>query len=162
MVELAEFMELSDNESLYAYLSGVVHDVGKLGVPEHILNKPGRLSDAEYIIMKHHAVIGSEILQEIQGFDLIASAILHHHERFDGFGYPHGIIGSDIPFLSRMLAVCDSYDAMTSLRCYRQPFSHEQALLEVENCSGTQFDPAISTAFVEMMKSKYRNTREIS
>lgn len=152
MVELAEFIKMPREGVTIAYLAGIVHDVGKIGVPERILNKPGILTDNEYESVKRHAIKGADILSDINGFDTIASIVRHHHERFDGLGYPAGLAGEDIPIYSRMLAVCDAYDAMTSERCYRQPYAVRQALNEIRRCAGTQFDPEISEAFIKFME----------
>lgn len=154
MAGLAEFMGLSPREVSTAYLSGIVHDVGKIGIPEHILNKAGKLTDTEYEVIKQHAVIGAEILKEIEDFKEIANIVRYHHERYDGRGYAAGLSGQEIPFMSRMLAVCDSYDAMTSSRCYRGALSEEQALVEVEKCAGGQFDEGIAGFFVDFLKHR--------
>lgn len=163
MVELAEFMKLPRDGVTIAYLAGIVHDVGKIGVPERILNKPGALTDTEFESVKRHAIKGADILSDIDGFEVIASIVRHHHERFDGLGYPIGLAGDDIPVYSRMLSVCDAYDAMTSARCYREPYSVRQALDEIKRCSGTQFDPEICKIFIRFMeqsriKEKSNNT----
>jgi len=153
MFGLAEAMLLSKHEVTLAYLAGIVHDVGKIGVPENVLNKPGRLTEEEFILMKQHPTIGSDILRQIDGFADIASIVLHHHERYDGKGYPQQIAGESIPLLSRMLAVCDSYDAMVSARCYRQPVTKAQAMAEIEKCSSSQFDPVIAACFLRFLNS---------
>lgn len=153
MVKLAEFMKLSREAVTVSYLAGIVHDVGKIGVPERILNKPGRLTHGEYESVKRHAVKGADILSDIDGFEAIASIVRHHHERYDGTGYPAGLGGETIPLYSRMLSVCDAYDAMTTERCYREPYGIGQALREINRCSGTQFDPEISRAFVDFVSS---------
>lgn len=154
MVELSEYMNLSPEEVTRAYLAGIVHDVGKIGVPEKILGKPGRLSEDEFEIIKCHPVKGAEILAEIDGLGTITNVVRHHHERYDGYGYPEGMAGEHIPFLSRMLSICDAYDAMTSKRCYRDTYTTEQALKEIKRCAGLQFDPAISESFIQFMKSQ--------
>lgn len=153
MVELAEFMKLPREAVTISYLAGIVHDVGKIGVPERILNKPGRLTNMEYESVKRHAIKGADILSDIDGFEAIASIVRHHHERYDGTGYPTGLAGDYIPLYSRMLSVCDAYDAMTTERCYRAPYSAEQAIHEINRCAGTQFDPEISRAFVGLITS---------
>jgi len=152
MVELTEYMNLSPEVVTKAYLAGIVHDVGKIGVPEKILGKPGRLTDDEFEIIKNHPVKGSEILAEIDGLGTITNIVRHHHERWDGRGYPSGLAGEDIPFLSRLLSICDAYDAMTSQRCYRDPYTTKQALAEIKRCAGFQFDPVISERFVQFMQ----------
>ncbi|SDM08455.1 PAS domain S-box-containing protein [Dendrosporobacter quercicolus] len=156
MVELAEFMNLSPEEVTKAYLAGIVHDVGKIGVPEKVLAKPGRLSEEEFKVIKCHPVKGAEILAEIDGLGAITRVVRHHHERYDGRGYPEGVAGEDIPFLSRMLSICDAYDAMTSKRCYRDPYTAAQALNEIKRCAGQQFDPVISGNFIQLMKYQHQ------
>lgn len=153
MVELAEYMKLPAEAVTTAYLTGIVHDVGKIGVPEKILNKPGRLTAEEYEFVKRHSTRGADILTDIPGFGTIAGIVRYHHERFDGLGYPAGLKGEKIPLFSRMMSVCDAYDAMTSARCYREPLTVEQALGELSRCTGTQFDPAISDQFIQFIHS---------
>lgn len=162
MVELAEYMRLPREGITIAYLAGIVHDVGKLGVPEQVLNKPGCLTDSEYESVKRHAIKGADILSDIDGFSLIASIVRHHHERFDGRGYPEGLRGESIPIYSRMLAVCDAYDAMTSARCYRKPYNIRQALDEIRRCAGTQFDPEISDAFIRFMEQSSKTKAAVN
>ena len=137
------------------YLTGIVHDIGKVAIPETVLNKPGRLTAAEFAVIKQHPVIGSDILYEIEGFEEIADIVRHHHERFDGQGYPDGLEGEAIPLYSRVLSVCDAFDAMTSVRCYRDtPLNIDHALTEIERCSATQFDPAVCEQFIEYVRQK--------
>lgn len=152
LVALGEALKLSRKEIRTAYIAGLMHDIGKIGIPDQILNKPGRLTSDEYSIVKRHSETGAEILCEIDSFWEIADIVRYHHERYDGQGYPYGIKGNDIPFLSRMVAVCDSYDAMTSIRCYRLCFSREKALMEIKNNCNRQFDPDISWCFIELMQ----------
>lgn len=152
MAGLAEYMNMSPDDVSIAYLSGLVHDVGKLGISEQVLNKPSRLTMAEYNQIKLHSAMGADILSEIDGFKDIAAIVRFHHERFDGGGYPAGLSSGGIPVFSRMLAICDAYDAMTTLRCYRQPVSLEEALREIERCAGAQFDPVISHKFTGYMR----------
>jgi len=152
MVGLAEYMHLPVPDVALAYLVGLVHDIGKIGISENILNKPGRLTDEEYALIKRHATIGADILAEIEGFEKIAEVIRHHHERYDGKGYASGLMGEDIPLFSRMLAICDSFDAMTSMRCYRAPMNIAQAVEEIIRCTGTQFDPMISKSFIRYIQ----------
>lgn len=152
IVGLSEHMKISANEATMAYLAGIVHDVGKIGISEDILNKAGRLTEAEYEIIKRHPNKGADILQEMDEFIIIAEIVRHHHERYDGSGYPSGLKGKSIPLISRMLTICDAYDAMTSVRCYCRPHSMEEALLEIKKCSGMQFDPEISDLFIDFIK----------
>lgn len=145
---LAEFMNLPPDEITQAYLAGVIHDVGKIRIPEQILNKQDKLTIAEIAVIKKHPEMGAEIIRTIDGFENMAAIVRSHHERFDGSGYPDSLVGEDIPFISRMLAVCDSFDAMTTARCYRQPIKINEALQEIVRCAGTQFDPRVAAAFV--------------
>lgn len=156
MVELAEYMKLPSEDVTISYLAGIVHDIGKIGVSEQILNKAGALTDNEYESVKRHSVKGADILSDIDGFDLISNIVRHHHERYDGRGYPSGLKSDEIPIYSRMMAICDAYDAMTSERCYRRPYTASQALDEIRRCAGTQFDPEISAVFIEYMEQSGR------
>ncbi|SHM89328.1 PAS domain S-box-containing protein/diguanylate cyclase (GGDEF) domain-containing protein [Caldanaerovirga acetigignens] len=137
-----------DELSLFAML----HDIGKVGIPEHILLKPGPLSQEEWEVMKRHPEIGFRIAQNTSDLVSIAKYILHHHERWDGKGYPMGLKGKEIPLLCRILAVADAYDAMTSERPYRSPMTKDTALLEIRNNSGSQFDPKVVELFLEIMQ----------
>jgi diguanylate cyclase (GGDEF)-like protein/putative nucleotidyltransferase with HDIG domain len=127
-------------------LAGRLHDLGKLAVPEEILRKTDELTRAERTVLKRHAQIGYQMLESL-GVDPIGSWVLHHHERYDGDGYPDGLAGDDIPLGARILLVADAYDAMTSERAYSRSVGHEAALAEILRCSGTQFDPAVVEAF---------------
>ncbi len=152
LVGLTEYMGLSDNEVTMAYLAGIVHDVGKIGISEEILNKPGRLTEVEYEIVKRHPSKGADILQEVDEFATLAHIVRHHHERYDGKGYPNGLQEKEIPQISRMLTICDAYDAMTSVRCYCSPHSVEDALVEIKKCAGGQFDPQFSSIFIDFIR----------
>ncbi|MDF2499726.1 MAG: metal dependent phosphohydrolase [Anaerosporomusa subterranea] len=151
MVCFAERLALSREEINLAYLSGMMHDIGKIGVPEIILNKPAQLTKSEFAVIKRHPDVGADLLSGISGFEKIADAVRYHHERYDGKGYPYGLQGQRIPFMSRMLALCDSYAAMTTIRCYREPFTSDRALGEIAQLSGTQFDPEISREFTSIV-----------
>jgi diguanylate cyclase (GGDEF)-like protein len=128
-------------------LAGSLHDLGKLAIPEEILRKPGPLTDGERLVLERHPQIGFRMLESL-GVDPVADWVLHHHERWDGSGYPDGIPGDEIPLGARILFVADAYDAMTSDRVYRRRLSHDAAVTELERCAGTQFDPEIVAAFV--------------
>jgi GAF domain-containing protein len=125
-----------------------LHDVGKLGIPDSILLKPGPLDHDEWDVMRRHPAIGAEIVGPIRRFQSIAPIILHHQEKFDGTGYPAGLAGESIPVESRIIAVIDAYDAMISKRPYNTPKSHDEAIAELRRCSGTQFDPRVVEAFI--------------
>jgi diguanylate cyclase (GGDEF)-like protein/putative nucleotidyltransferase with HDIG domain len=129
-------------------LAGSLHDLGKLAIPEEILRKPGTLSDSERLVLERHPQIGFRMLDSL-GVDPVAGVVLHHHERWDGAGYPDGLHGEQIPLGARIIFVADAYDAMTTDRTYRPKRSPLAALAELERCAGTQFDPGIVAAFVE-------------
>ncbi|MDD5762979.1 MAG: response regulator [bacterium] len=128
--------------------ASVLHDLGKIGVREAILNKPGRLTEDEFAEIIRHPETAVRILEPIPFFRPLLPAILHHHERFDGKGYPSHLAGSDIPLASRIMAIADTFDAMTSTRAYRKALPVADAIAEVRRCSGTQFDPDIVPAFL--------------
>jgi putative nucleotidyltransferase with HDIG domain len=127
---------------------GLLHDIGKLAVPERLLEKPGVITRDEHLIICEHAVKGANILGHIDTFQPFLPGIRHHHERWDGSGFPDGLRSDDIPLIARVLAVADSYDAITSDRPYRRRRCREEAFEEIKRCSGTQFDPQVVEAFV--------------
>jgi HD-GYP domain-containing protein (c-di-GMP phosphodiesterase class II) len=129
-----------------------LHDVGKVGIPEHILCKTGPLSGAEWDVMRTHPVIGAQIVAPMAFLKTTVELIRHHHERFDGSGYPDGLRGDDIPLSARIFAVADAFDAMTSDRPYRGSIGIERALGEIQGGSGSQFDPEVVRVFVEMVE----------
>ena len=133
-------------------LFSMLHDIGKIGIDDRILNKPGKLSEEEWVIMKKHPEIGYRIAISLPELSSVAEYILTHHERWDGKGYPKGLMGEEIPLLSRILAVADAYDAMTEERVYRKKRSKEEAMDEIMNNSGMQFDPAIVEIFAHCMR----------
>jgi len=152
--ELGRRLGLTDLEQAELTLLCLLHDIGKIGVPLEILNKPGRLSSTEWTAMCSHVEKGYNIAVASPELSCIADMILHHHERWDGRGYPNGIKGESIPLLSRIIAVIDAYDAMVHDRCYRKAISVDAAKLELESCSGSQFDPRIVSQFLDMLKEK--------
>jgi HD-GYP domain-containing protein (c-di-GMP phosphodiesterase class II) len=129
-------------------LAGSLHDLGKLAIPEEILRKPGELTDSERLVLERHPQIGYRMLDSL-GVDPVADVVLHHHERWDGAGYPDGLYAEKIPLGARIIFVADAFDAMTSDRVYRPRRSHDEALAELRRCAGTQFDPSIVAAFAE-------------
>ena len=155
MAGLASQMALTSDEISLAYMVGVIHDVGKIKTPPEIPNKPGRLTCPEFEIMKRHAHDGAEMLAAIPGTQAVAKIVRHHHEKFDGSGYPDGLKSLEIPEFSRMLAVCDTFDAMTTHRCYREPFCLRDSLLELKHCCGTQFDPLICNSFIGFVREQF-------
>ncbi len=132
---------------------GLLHDVGKIGVPAAILDKPGKLTDAEFDTIRAHPVIGARILEPILAYEDVIPIVRHHHERFNGSGYPDRLAGRAIPYLARVLSVADVYDALVSRRPYRDGWSHEDALNYITSRAGIEFDPGVVTAFVELVVS---------
>lgn len=130
---------------------GLMHDIGKIGVPDSILNKAGRLTDDEFALMKLHSVIGDGLLKEIDTIKGLSQGVRHHHERYDGRGYPDGLAGEDIPLVARILCLADCYDAMTSNRIYRRRLSDEEVRAEIEKCAGSQFDPKLAEIFCQLL-----------
>ena len=131
----------------------LLHDIGKIGVPDSVLNKPGRLTNEEYILMKQHTTIGGEILKDIKILPDLDIGAKHHHERYDGKGYPDGLSGNKIPYVARIIAIADAYDAMTTNRVYRKHLSKDIVLNELEHGKGTQFDPEICEVMIDLIKN---------
>ncbi len=135
------------------HIASLLHDIGKIGIPEEILNKKGPLTTAERKKINEHTLIGAMILQPIREMDDVINAVKYHHERYDGSGYPEGLEGEQIPLISCIIAVADSYDAMTTDRPYRGVLTREEAVAEIQRCSGTQFSPTVARAAVAFFKS---------
>jgi HD-GYP domain-containing protein (c-di-GMP phosphodiesterase class II) len=152
---LGQILGLAEERLDILRLSSLLHDIGKIGVPESVLNKPGKLTEDEWLVIKRHPEVGATIVKNIKGqdIDLIAAVIRHHHEHFDGHGYPDGLSGENIPMLARVLAVADSYDAMTSKRSYRGSLSKQQVVTELSQGRGTQFDSTVAAAMLELVES---------
>ena len=136
-------------------IAGLVHDVGKIGVPEAVLGKEGKLTVEEFEAIKLHPQIGYDILKDIAPLEDVLPGVLYHHERWDGNGYPHGLSGENIPRIGRLLTVVDSFDAMSSDRRYRSAMPRAHVLKEIEDCAGKQFDPAFAEIFLTMDLSSY-------
>ncbi len=151
-VLLAKKIGLEPNDIEIVKEAGLLHDIGKIGIPESILKKQGRLNDEEYEIMKTHVTNSIEMIHFLPNMNYVIPAVLSHHERYDGKGYPRGLKGEDIPLLGRILAVCDSFDAMTTKRTYKEAMSIDYAIGELERNKGTQFDPKLAEAFIELLK----------
>ncbi|MCL6611562.1 MAG: HD domain-containing protein [Peptococcaceae bacterium] len=149
---IAERMGQDKETVEQAYLCGMVHDVGKIGIPESVLNKEGPLTGEEYELIMGHSRIGANILARISWLNDIVPIVEAHHERYNGNGYPMGLKGDQIPVLSRILAVADAFDAMTSDRSYRKAFSLEKAVGELKRNAGTQFDPEVVDVFIDLLK----------
>jgi HD-GYP domain-containing protein (c-di-GMP phosphodiesterase class II) len=146
---------LGEPQAARIHICGLVHDVGKIGVPEAVLCKPGRLTEEEFGLIKLHPEIGHRILKDIPELQDILPGVLHHHERWDGRGYPHSVAGDAIPLIARLLALADTFDAMSSTRSYRAAMPREKVLAEIARCAGSQFDPALCKVFVGLDLSTY-------
>jgi len=145
---MAKVLELSGEMIKNAEAIGILHDIGKIAISDNILLKPGKLTDDEYEIMKTHSQEGYKLSCSIPEIKCISREILTHHERWDGNGYPLGLKGKEIPILSRIVSIADSFDAMTENRCYSKARSIEDAILELKRCSGTQFAPYLVYIFI--------------
>lgn len=148
-VLLAKALNLPEEEIEIIRDGGLFHDIGKIGIPDAILQKTEKLTDDEYDDIKNHPSIGAHILNPAKIFEKIIPIVKHHHERYDGKGYPGKLVGNQIPLSARIVSLADSFDAMTSDRSYRPRFTLFKALAEIERCKGTQFDPELATLFIE-------------
>ena len=152
-VALAKALGKSDDFVQRVRIAGLFHDVGKLGIPDNILQKPGPLTDEEYDIIKTHPAKGKQIISSLSSFDDILNIVEDHHERIDGKGYPNGLKDDQIPDEAKIISIADTFDAMTSKRTYRNSLTTEQALEELKRCRGTQFDPHMVDTFVDLINS---------
>lgn len=151
-----------DDETLHTLkIGGLFHDIGKIGIPDSILLKESKLSDEEYSQIKNHPTIGAHMLGDSAVFKDIIPIVKHHHERFDGRGYPSQLAGENIPFIARIAAVADTFDAMTSKRTYRDALPLSVVKEEIEKCSGTQFDPKIAKVFLDILNNDYKSITDI-
>jgi len=155
-LDIAREMGFSHIEMEVLRIGALLHDVGKVGVPEAILKKDGPLSEEERLFILAHPSIGDKLLSATCGrsnyIERVRDAVLHHHERWDGNGYPKGLKGEDIPLMARIVAVADSYEAMTAERCYRKATTPEEALEDIRRNAGTRYDPEVVQAFVRTWK----------
>lgn len=154
-VAIATRMGLDEETTKNLHFMALLHDIGKIGVPDEVLNKPLPLADEEFAIIKKHPTMGYEILKNITAISNVHFGALYHHERYDGRGYPAGIAGEEIPIVARIIAIADTYDAMTSDRAYRKALSNEEVIEEFEKNRGMQFDPDIQDVFIEMLKEGF-------
>ncbi len=152
---------LSEEDLKTLKIGGLFHDIGKIGVPDSILLKEAKLTDDEYSEIKNHPSIGAHILSTATSFKDIIPIVKHHHERYDGHGYPGQLRGEDIPYLARITAIADSFDAMTSRRTYRDSLPIDTVIAEFEKCKGTQFDPNLTDAFLDILKNHFNEIKEI-
>ncbi len=148
---LAEYLGWSEADCDNIYHIALLHDVGKIGVPDNVLKKRGHLTEEEFALMRRHPDIGADILKDVKSLKGIELGTRFHHERFDGKGYPNKLKGEEIPLIARIICVADTFDAMTSTRCYRNRLDIDVAREELRRCSGTQFDPEIVSAFLAML-----------
>lgn len=150
---IAHAMDMPGHDVHLIHIAGHLHDIGKIGIPDAILKKSGLLTDKEWVHIRAHPEIGATIVRPVEAFSApggVADIILHHHERFDGSGYPNGLAGENIPLGARIIAVADSLSAMTQDRPYRKGRSFENAVSEITHCSGTLYDPAVVEAFLRV------------
>jgi putative nucleotidyltransferase with HDIG domain len=143
---VAKRLGIDGGEMWLLMMAARLHDVGKIGVPDEILNKPGPLDEDEWKLMRRHAELGADIVSKVRGLEPVARFVRSHHERWDGRGYPDGLAGSDIPLGSRVIGACDAFHAMTTDRPYRRRLGVDAALSELSACAGTQFDPGVVDA----------------
>lgn len=143
-----------DSQQHFIHIAAHLHDIGKIGMPDGVLLKRGRLTIKELEEIKKHPETGFQILHKVKILRHVAHAVRHHHERWDGTGYPGGLTGERIPLASRIIAVADAYDAMTSVRPYRPPLTHGEALAELKRCSGSQFDPEVIDTFLRLHQAR--------
>lgn len=157
--EIAKKMKLPQGDIEVIYKGGILHDIGKIGIPENILLKPGSLTCEEYHIIKNHPNIGYEMIKHVSDFNEtgVLDIVLYHHERYDGKGYPRGLSGTEIPLFARIMAIADSFDAMTSKRVYRNEIDLENTLIEIKRNKGTQFDPEITEVFLSFFNNDKEN-----
>jgi len=153
-MRVGQELGLDEAELQNLEVAALLHDIGKVGIPDSILKKPGRLDETEYALMKKHPEYGWAVLRMLPGFEHAALDILHHHENFDGTGYPAGLKESEIPVVSRIVSVIDAFDAMVSSRPYRVGLPHEEAVRRLIASSGTQFDPAVVQCFLSFAQAE--------
>ncbi len=152
---IAERLGWSEEEQQNLQYVALLHDIGKIGIPDAVLNKPSQLTEEEFAMIKKHPIIGGEILKEIHTIPHVQEGALFHHERYDGKGYPHGLKGRNIPLYARIVCIADTYDAMSTDRVYRKRLPNEQIIAEYEKHKGTQFDPNLTKLFIRMLKEGY-------
>ena len=151
-VMIAERMGFNEEECERLRQTALLHDIGKIGIPDSVLNKPARLTDEEYEIMKSHVLKGAEILKNFTLIDHVEEGALYHHERYDGHGYMHGLKGEDIPLNARIIGIADAFDAMTANRVYRKKLDIEFVLGELKRGRGTQFDPKLVDILLQLVE----------
>jgi HD-GYP domain-containing protein (c-di-GMP phosphodiesterase class II) len=156
---MAKVLRLDDATANRLEICALLHDIGKVNISEAILAKPGSLTPEEWEIIKTHPMLGAEVATRIPKLAACVAGILHHHERYDGTGYPDGLKGESIPLESRILAIASAFAAMTSPRPYARTLTYEQGLEEIERCAGTQFDPTLARHFLSLHQAGVGSTR---
>jgi len=149
---IAAALDRAPEEQENIRIGALLHDIGKIGIPDSVLQKPGILSASEFMLIKQHPIIGRRILEGVNGLSSYLPAIEYHHENWDGSGYPHGLAEHQIPLAARIIHIADAWDAMTSDRPYRQGFSRARALAVITLNAGREFDPEIAKTFCRMMQ----------
>lgn len=148
-LEICRLIDLNDEDTQKIHIAAHLHDVGKIGIPDAVLQKEGKLNDDEWIQIKKHPQIGAEILSKSNQLNELKDIVLHHHERYDGKGYPSGLSGTNIPIGSRIIAICDSIDAMTSNRCYRKAYDMSFCYNEIKDNLGRMYDPVLGQSVID-------------
>jgi putative nucleotidyltransferase with HDIG domain len=151
-LQLGKALKLDDKTINNLKFAGLLHDIGKIAVPDAILRKPTPLTEDEFIEIKRHSIVGANALKESNFNNKVILGVRHHHEFFDGGGYPDGLKGESIPLIARVITVADAFDAMISQRPYRKAFSCKEALKELKACAGSQFDPKFIDVFIKLFK----------
>ena len=151
---MGEELKLSEDQTKELEFAGLMHDIGKITIPDRILDKPGKLTEDEWVIMKTHTINGYHILRSADKYSMLAEYALTHHERWDGKGYPNGLKEDEIPLFSRIISICDSYEAMTADRPYRKALDYKVAIAELNRCAGSQFDIELVDIFIKAVTEK--------
>ncbi|MGC1581135.1 MAG: HD-GYP domain-containing protein, partial [Candidatus Acidiferrales bacterium] len=159
---LANALEMDPGDVEELRLAALLHDVGKVGIPEAIINKSGPLDASEWEVMKSHTELGARLLEPLRAMARIQLMVKHHHEYFDGSGYPSRLSDEQIPLGARIIAIADSFDTITSERAYKKPRTTEAALIEIERCAASQFDPKFVKVFVELMRRPSQPEPEVN
>ena len=158
---IGKHLGLSDSDLHDLEVGGLFHDIGKIGIPDAILKKESKLTDDEYSEIKNHPSIGAHILSSAKIFENIIPIVKHHHERYDGNGYPGKLKGEEIPYFARIAAIADTFDAMTSKRSYRDSLPLDVVIAEFKRCRGTQFDPKLDDVFLDILENHYDEVEKI-
>lgn len=158
-LDICSRLNLPEAETFTIHFAAILHDIGKIGIPDNVLNKEGPLTEEEWLLVKNHPSIGARIIADIPHLNEVAEIVLHHHSRWNGHGYPEPLKGTDIPLGARIITVADSYQAMVSDRSYRRGMPEAKALAEIRRCAGTQFDPVVVDAFLE---TRHQNKSKIT